>query len=369
MASLSDETLALVTEMLRALRSHLAVAFVSEFTDDDQRVFRAIDVEGPDCPIVVGGGDPIIPDASVNAEALQIPATLALGVGTHMSVPIRLSSGEVFGTFCCFSDQVVPDVGDADLATMRRLAASVAGLLERDRATADRMATLQSRYTDASRIGPTIAHDLKTPLVSVLGFSELLSAHYGDTLGEKGAEWLAMVSSSARYVCQMIDDIAAFANVGMTSEPPGHVDLGELVSTVVQALESQVEATAATITVGELPVVTGYGGPLRQLFQNLLANAMKFTQPGGKPNVALVAHADGDAWITTVADNGIGIADSERDRVFEPFVRAGGARDYDGTGLGLAVARRVAHLQGGTIEALPDTPCGTIMRVRPGKPA
>lgn len=376
----SEETATLVAEILRAIRSHLdmSVAFVSEFAEG-RRIFRAIDTDLAACPIEVGGGDPLedsycqrvvdgrlpgfIADATTNEEALKLPATLALPVGTHLSVPITLSSGEVFGTFCCFSHELVAGRSEKDLESMQRLADAVAAIIERERGTESSLSELQARYDDVSRLAATIAHDLKTPLSAVLGFAELVEREFAERLGETGGEWLGLVTSSARYAVRMINDLHAFAQAGGAIGDPEPVDLAALVGSVRDSLRVPIEASGASIDIGPLPVVTGHPGPLRQLFQNLFANAMKFVPAGEHPAVVVRAEDGPPGWVVvTVADNGIGIPESDRERVFEPFVRARTGDPYEGTGLGLALVHRVVTVHGGSIAIEGNDPRGTVFR-------
>ena len=160
-----DSTPRLANDALRAIRQHLGmdVAFISEFTDDE-RVFRHVDAEGPECPVEVGGADPLedsycqrvvdgrlpelIRDAGALPAAAELEVTAALPVGAHLSVPIRLADGQVFGTFCCFSAAPDHSLNDRDLAMMRVFADLTAAQIDHDRADQRRQAEAIARVRE-----------------------------------------------------------------------------------------------------------------------------------------------------------------------------------------------------------------------------
>jgi signal transduction histidine kinase len=162
----------------------------------------------------------------------------------------------------------------------------------------------------------------------------------------------------------LIDDLLTFSRVTTKSQPFAPVDLAGIARDVVSDLETRLSQTGGRVALGGLPTLPADPMQMRQLFQNLIGNALKFHQPGVPPEVAvraaawaeLPADADppapaGNGWRITVADNGIGFNQDYADRIFEVFQRLHGRGDYEGTGIGLAIVRKIVQRHGGEIHA------------------
>jgi signal transduction histidine kinase len=161
----------------------------------------------------------------------------------------------------------------------------------------------------------------------------------------------------------LIKDLLEYSQVTLRPEPPRPVDLGVVVSEVLGDLEERIRLTNGTVRVGQLPTILGSPFQMRQLFQNLIANALKFHPDGVAPDVQIAAVAHGDlrrskgradrepVWQISVRDNGIGFEEKHAERIFAPFQRLHGRQAYEGTGMGLAICRRIAAQHGGTISA------------------
>ncbi len=129
----------------------------------------------------------------------------------------------------------------------------------------------------------------------------------------------------------------------------GRVDLGPLLVEVLEAIAGEIEASGAVVSVGVLPAVRGEREPLYRIFANLIENAIKFTQPGSTPRIALSSEYDGRRTVIEVRDQGIGIPEAEREHVFEPMMRGNAASDLPGAGLGLATVRRLVRALDGEV--------------------
>jgi light-regulated signal transduction histidine kinase (bacteriophytochrome) len=193
------------------------------------------------------------------------------------------------------------------------------------------------------------SHDLQEPLRTVASFTELLAARYGERLDADGHELLDFVVGGVERMSALIEGLLAVSRVGTRGLPHASVDCERLVRTVVDDLKAAIDATGATVTHGPLPTLPGDGTQLAQLLRNLLDNAVKFRRPGVPPRVRVEASREGDAWLFRVADNGLGIEAQYFDRIFVIFQRLHLHDEYPGTGIGLAVCRRVVERHGGRI--------------------
>jgi light-regulated signal transduction histidine kinase (bacteriophytochrome) len=155
----------------------------------------------------------------------------------------------------------------------------------------------------------------------------------------------------------LIQDLLAYSRVGSKPEPPTAVDLGAVVEDVRRLLRQAISDAAAEVVVAKpLPTVVGHERQFVQLLQNLIANAVKFRHPGRTPRVEVAADAVPGGWRITVKDNGIGIDPKHFDRIFQIFQRLHDRDAYPGTGIGLAICKRIVELNGGRIgvQSVPD---------------
>jgi signal transduction histidine kinase len=208
------------------------------------------------------------------------------------------------------------------------------------------------------------SHDLQEPLRKVQSFSKMLGEQYADQLEGTGLDMLTRVQSSARRMSDLIRDLLNYSRLTTEKEPFVSVDLNDIISEAFTDLEVRIQETQPTIQVDSLPTVQGRAVQLRQLFHNLLGNALKFQPPGQKPMIAVTCQLADAAtlppdlsakrayWQIDVRDNGIGFNQQYTDRIFDVFQRLHGKNKYAGTGVGLAVCRRVAQTHGGSIGAV-----------------
>ncbi len=198
------------------------------------------------------------------------------------------------------------------------------------------------------------SHDLQEPLRKIQTFGERLKEKWGDGLGEGGRDYLARMQNAAVRMQTLIQDLLSYSRLSTRPEPFSPVALAPLVREVVSDLAARIEQTGGRVEVGELPVVESSPHQMRQLFQNLLGNSLKFH--GEAPPIIRVsarkgATPDGERVELRVADNGIGFDEKYLDRIFLPFQRLQSRSRYEGTGMGLAICRKIAERHGGTITA------------------
>ncbi len=195
------------------------------------------------------------------------------------------------------------------------------------------------------------SHDLQEPLRKIQAFGNLLLGEYGDELGIEGADYLKRMHSAATRMSTLIQDLLTFSRVTRKERGRQNVDLNELLADVVSDLETRVQETGATIKIGKLPTVSSDPTHMRQLFQNLIGNAVKFHRADVTPIVEVKARAKKGGSEITITDNGIGFDEKYLDRIFSVFQRLHERSSYEGTGIGLAVCRKIVEQYDGTITA------------------
>jgi len=192
------------------------------------------------------------------------------------------------------------------------------------------------------------SHDLQEPLRMVASYAQLLERRYGDRLDEDAREFIRYMVEGARRMRDLINDLLDYSRVGRRGRPFAPVSLETVLEEVLAALEPAITETEARITCGPLPELRADEAQMRQLFQNLLSNAIKF-RGEEPPRVHVGARREGALWHITVEDNGIGIDPQYAERIFLLFQRLHTQREYPGTGIGLAICKKIVERHGGRI--------------------
>jgi signal transduction histidine kinase len=225
-----------------------------------------------------------------------------------------------------------------------------------------RTAELERSNRDLEDYAAVASHDLQGPLATIGMHAELLQRRLG-TESEQEAMLAERIVSSSRSMTALVRDLLAYSRAG--SAQPGHerVALDDVVERAIENLAAPIAEAGAQVGAEPLPEVMGDGAMLAQVFQNLIGNAVKFSD-GGRPTVRVRAEPDGEHRVrVSVEDSGIGIAPEEADRIFRPFHRLHGEDRYEGSGIGLAICRRVVEAHGGRIWAEPRQEGGTAFRL------
>lgn len=265
-----------------------------------------------------------------------------------------------------------------DMERMRRALVDQLGALEessREVALAHERLTEQAEELrrsnrDLEQFAYVASHDLQEPLRKVASFTQLLQKRYGGQLDDRADEYINFAVDGAKRMQQLIQDLLGFSRAGRGGGVQGPVDLADALAQAVDNLDEAVSDANAQITAGELPVVNGERALLVQLLQNLVGNAVKFRHPDRAPEIRITAHQVGDSWELRCTDNGIGIDPQYADRVFLIFQRLHPKDVYEGTGIGLALCKKIVEFHGGRIWIDPAQGVGTSIRwTLPASPA
>lgn len=213
-------------------------------------------------------------------------------------------------------------------------------------------AELERSNAELQDFASIASHDLQEPLRKVIAFGDRLSERLGNGLDETARDYLQRMQNAAERMSSLLQALLEYSRVSTQARPHQTVDLNQLMLGVLTDLEMARLESKARIEVGRLPVLRGDANQLRQLFQNLLSNALKFRRPGVAPHVVVEGRLLGnDLCEIIVHDNGIGFEEQYLDRIFRPFQRLHGRDQYPGTGMGLAICRKIVSRHGGAITA------------------
>jgi PAS domain S-box-containing protein len=243
------------------------------------------------------------------------------------------------------------EFADHDVDFLESVATIIATAIERqeyERRLNETVADLEASNERLEQFAYAASHDLQEPLRMVSSYLQLIEGRYTDDLDADGEEFIAYAVDGAERMREMIDGLLEYSRIDSQGDPFEPVALDAVLEDVLTDLQVMIERSDAEITAESLPEVEGDPRQLRQLFQNLLSNAIEYSgdEP---PRVHVSAERAGRYWRVSVRDEGIGIPDDDSDRVFQVFQRLHGREEYDGTGIGLAICRRIVERHGGRI--------------------
>src|SRR5205823_1564996 len=230
---------------------------------------------------------------------------------------------------------------------------------ERLRAAA---ADLARSNAELEQFAYVASHDLQEPLRMVASYTQLLARRYKGKLDQDADEFIAFAVDGARRMQELINDLLTYSRVGTRALQLETVDSNQLVDQVVGDLAAAVHESSASVTRDDLPSVQGDPTQLRQLFQNLIANGIKFHRPDQTPQVHISAMRERGPWTFSVNDNGIGIEPQYQQRIFALFQRLHTRADYPGTGIGLSICKKIVERHGGQIRVDSAPGRGTTFR-------
>ncbi|GAB4033556.1 sensor histidine kinase [Spirosoma gilvum] len=192
------------------------------------------------------------------------------------------------------------------------------------------------------------SHDLQSPLKTISNYLNLLNNKYAPQLTDDARKLITISMSASERMRTLIDDLLDFSRVG-SNVVFARVDLNKTVAEVLEEQQDEIRASGAKLDVGSLPTITAHPTDLKQVFQNLISNSLKYRKAGVAPQITIRAIDESNQFCFAVRDNGIGIEQQYFDRVFQIFQRLHGRNEYSGTGIGLATCKKVVHIYGGQI--------------------
>ncbi|MEX2174335.1 MAG: CHASE3 domain-containing protein [Pirellulaceae bacterium] len=222
---------------------------------------------------------------------------------------------------------------------------------------------LRRSNRELEQFASVASHDLQEPLRKIQAFGDRLAGQFRQELGEKGQDYLDRILGSASRMRALIDDLLAYSRVATKAQPFAQISLSEIAAEVISDLEARTLQSGGRIELGGLPAIHADPLQMRQLLQNLIGNGLKFHRPGVPPVVRVYARmvqaplaAEENSPLglqceLTVEDNGIGFETVYSDRIFELFQRLHGRNEYEGTGIGLAICKKIVDRHKGTITA------------------
>lgn len=248
------------------------------------------------------------------------------------------------------------------MAALRRQLAAQNVLLQREIASREEaQAALQRSNAELEQLAYVASHDMQEPLRMIASYLQLIERRYADRLDADGHEFIGYAVDGAKRMQALINDMLAYSRVGTKGRAPAPVESATIMKIVREHLRLAIEEAGAEIELGELPRVHGDGAQLVQLLQNLVSNALKFRGPA-PPRIRVECSTDAQGWCFSVRDNGIGIAPEHVERIFGMFQRLHARSAYPGTGIGLALCKRIVERHGGRLWVEPADGGGSVFR-------
>ena len=249
----------------------------------------------------------------------------------------------------------------------RLQAERAASMAEQNAALATANQQLKAANEELEQFAFLISHDLKAPLRTMGSYASLIERRYKNLLDEEGRTFLRYITEDAKHMYVLLEDILNYSRLNKAKPVAGAVDLNQTVRQAIRQLSGTMKEKRANVECRQLPTVPGNETQLLQLFQNLLDNALKFNPSGTQPQVQITATEEAEHFRFCVQDNGIGIAPAMQAKIFAPFKRLHNRKEYDGTGVGLAICQRIVERHGGTIWMESDGQQGTSFFFTIGK--
>ncbi len=304
----------------------------------------------------------LLADLSQDPDFARADGARRAGLVSAFAFPVTVGSGVTAVMEFFSTARAEPDVFLLEI--MGQVGRQLGEVIQRKRAET----RLHQSNRDLEVFASVASHDLQEPLRKITAFGDRLEEVSGEALDDRGRLYLSRMTAAAGRMQVLIDDLLQYARVSSRGRPLERLDLDQLIRQVLSDLETRIEESGARVELEPLPRVEADPSQMGQLFQNLIANALKFRHPERTPEVRISGRMVSDStrpWCEiTVADNGIGFDQQYGERIFEVFGRLHGRTAYPGTGMGLAICRKIVERHGGTIEARGESGEGARFLIR-----
>ena len=285
---------------------------------------------------------------ATTGEVLNAELRLKCKDGGSIDVSVHTSAARDERGIISYSRTVLRDISDLKRAERNHRLA--------EHALEAKASELERSNAELEQFAHVASHDLQEPLRMVASFTKMLDTKYGSNLDEEGRKYIAYAVEGAERMQRLIKELLAFSRVGTRGKPFDRVDLAVAAQEALANLKVAIDEVNAEVTVGDLPSVYGDHTQLVQVFQNLISNAIKFRQPDERLTVQLSATRRSGEWEFSITDNGIGLDMKFAGRVFEIFQQLHHRDEYSGSGMGLAIAKKIVQRHGGTIWVAASAP-------------
>lgn len=233
--------------------------------------------------------------------------------------------------------------------------------LELEQKVIDRTKQLHETNTELEAFAYSVSHDLRAPLRHINGFIDLLGSHLKDTSDIKVNRYMDVIGSAANKMGILIDELLTFSRMARVELKLEHINLYELVNEVIEDMKFDYTDRKIHWSIQQLPSVKGDKLLLKQVYVNLISNSLKFTKYNQKTNIEINYKTKGKYYLFSVEDNGVGFNMQYKDKLFGVFQRLHKAEDFEGTGIGLAIVKRIVHRHNGTVDANSELNKGTVI--------
>jgi len=339
---------------------------VETWSVDDERIRAFLDTSRRETFVpgttgmirrVLSTGESVwIADIAEKKDFLRGPMALAAGLKGAFALPVRmgdkvLGAIEFFGREPRHPDkwllQITVSIGNLIGQLMARRQAEAA-MREAYQELEHKTKELTRSNEELQQFAYVASHDLQEPLRMISSYTQLLERRYVDRLDGDAKDFMAYIVDGAARMKQLIEDLLAYSRVGTRGKEFQAIDSGAPLDRALANLRASIESSGAQVTRDRMPEVVADGAQLSQVFQNLIGNAIKF-RGADPPKIHVGAEARDAVWVFTVKDNGIGLDTQYADRIFMMFQRLHNKAEYPGTGIGLAIVKKIVERHGGRI--------------------
>lgn len=318
-------------------------------------------VKGTPCENVVEGKLCLYPN-NLQSEFPDDKYLIEMDITSYLGVPLyALNSTQPIGLLSVMDSKPMNKAASTE-SILRIFATRVEA--EIDRQNAERKAEaylleLERSNTALENFASIASHDLKEPLRKIISFGDLV-LRSKEGLGAKEKDYLKRMQDASERMTGLIDDLILYSRVSLKKHPIQKISLTDVVQEVLIDLERVLEQSRGKVAIENLPTLDGNSLEMKQLFQNLIENGLKYQKAGVTPEIKIIGKKrDKDYWEIIVEDNGIGIEEKYLERIFLPFERLHGRNQYEGSGMGLAICRRIVEKHQGEITAESKKNAGT----------